>query len=307
MKKILSVLLLITTTVIVSPIANAFFIFIPGSLIRAVGDSITGAKGNICVKEGSKAGDILDSPAGNTATITSVSGTSAMCKDPALPIRAELEYKFNFKSTAGINLTSDYEAKTLTDLQRHNGTLLIAAAKSTANKGVQINGRQKNQNTDPQTIASSFEIAQKSALATAETKNAEKLVINAANAWRFEVHGKLKGIFGVEVVYLLTVLEGDNEVLIINTYTSASNFENQKEEMRQVAYNITGIKSKPVAEQKIDAIPSVSVDTNNAVVPPTATNNSSAEKIRELAKLLNEGLITKEDYESKKSELLKGM
>ena len=75
--------------------ANAFFFFfLPGSATRAIADSITGAKGNICVKEGTQIGQILTSGNGNTAKVLSLSGTSSMCSNPAIPIRAELEFTY---------------------------------------------------------------------------------------------------------------------------------------------------------------------------------------------------------------------
>jgi len=114
--------------------ANAlFFFFIPGSVTRGAADAITGAKGNICVREAAKVGDVVPSVAGNTMKILSLSGTSSMCSNPALPIRADVEFTFTFKSNAGVNLSDEYEAKTLTDFQRYNGTLLMAASKNTRN------------------------------------------------------------------------------------------------------------------------------------------------------------------------------
>jgi len=213
--------------------ANAFFFFfIPGSAMRGISDAITGAKGNICVKESAKVGDVIPSLAGNTMKILSLSGTSSICNNPALPIRADVEFTFTFKSNAGVNLSDEYEAKPTTDLQRYNGALLTATSKTTRNKGVVINSREKKPNDDPNALASNVEKQQISNLAEGVSKNAEQLKISGLNAWRFEVHGKTKGVFGNEMVYIITVLEGANEILVINAYTQLSNYEKDKVELQ---------------------------------------------------------------------------
>lgn len=294
--------------------ANAwFFFFIPSSVTRGVADAISGAKGNICVKEVTKVGDVLPSVAGNTMKILSLSGTSAVCANPALPIRADVEFTFTFKSTAGVNLSDDYEAKPLTDLQRYNGSLLLAASKSTRTKGIVINAREKKPNTDPQSLASNVEKAQISNLAEAVSKNPEQLKLNGSNAWRFEVHGKTKGVFGTEVVYIVTVLEGDNEILVVNAYTPAANYEKDKDELRRIASEITGITANTTVAPEtttstIQQQTNQVVEKNEVSVPTGNTNSSNiGNKLRELAKLLSDGLITKEDYDLKKTEILKNM
>ena len=227
-----------------------FFFFIPGSAVRGVSDAITGAKGDICVKDSVKVGDVIPSIAGNKMTILSTSGTSSICTNPATPIRADVQFDFTFKSNAGINLSDDYEPKSLLDLQRYNGTLLIANSKTRKNTGVNINSREKKPNSDPQALASNLEKIQSSVLIDSTTKNSEQLTINGLNAWRFEVHGKLKGVFGPEVVYLITVLEGANELMIVNAYSSKENFERDKDELRGIAFGITGIA--PTKQEPID-------------------------------------------------------
>ena len=77
----------------VSVRANAFFFFVPGQVVGAIGDAITGAKGDMCVKEGANVGDVLKSTAGNTGVIKSLSGASGRCRNPATPIRAEIEFR----------------------------------------------------------------------------------------------------------------------------------------------------------------------------------------------------------------------
>lgn len=69
---------------------GCWFVFIPGSLMAAVSDGITGAEGNHCVSAGAKVGDKVKMPGGGVATVKSLSGTSVRCQQPELPIRAML-------------------------------------------------------------------------------------------------------------------------------------------------------------------------------------------------------------------------
>ena len=75
--------------VLAIPLQGCWFVFIPGSVITAVGDKLTGAEGSHCVRAGSDVGNsILVN--GSVHTIQSLSGTSTRCTNPQLPIRALL-------------------------------------------------------------------------------------------------------------------------------------------------------------------------------------------------------------------------
>lgn len=72
-------------------LSGCFFVYIPGSAIRAVSDGITGAEGEHCVPESIKPGDRVKLQDGSIATVKSTSGTSTRCKSPDKPIRAKIE------------------------------------------------------------------------------------------------------------------------------------------------------------------------------------------------------------------------
>lgn len=69
---------------------GCWFVFIPGSVMGAVSDGITGAKGQHCVGANAKAGDLVKMPDGSVWKVVSTSGTSTRCQDSRIPIRAEL-------------------------------------------------------------------------------------------------------------------------------------------------------------------------------------------------------------------------
>ena len=275
-----------------------FFFFIPGGVTRAIGDAVTGARGNICVREGTQAGQTINSPTGNTAKVLSVSGTSSICRDPRLPIRAELEFTFAFSSKAGINLPDDMEPQSLSDLERFNGYLLKARSKTVANAGIVITAIARKPSSDIQTAANNVERSMLNNQAVKEVKsqNSEKLTINGMAAVRFELVAQLKGVFGPTVTYLYTILEGDNEIAVVNAYAPRDYFEAHKVELKSHAENISGIKAPAAAPAIADSS-----------APEKPIELSAEERLGRLNKLLNDGLISQEDFDTKKQEILRGL
>lgn len=77
---------------VASLLSGCFFVYIPGSVIGAATDAISGADGEHCVGAAEKVGGRITIPAVGTGTIKSLSGTSSRCTDPRFPIRARLEF-----------------------------------------------------------------------------------------------------------------------------------------------------------------------------------------------------------------------
>lgn len=71
-------------------LGGCWFVFIPGGLIQAAADGITGAEGSHCVHERAKVGDYIQLTDGTRWKVESLSGTSSRCQHPAHPIRARL-------------------------------------------------------------------------------------------------------------------------------------------------------------------------------------------------------------------------
>jgi hypothetical protein len=81
----------ITALLLPFVLSGCFFIWIPGSVVRAAGDGFTGAEGSHCVGQAAKVGDTITMPEGKIGTVRSLSGPSSYCINPARPIRALLE------------------------------------------------------------------------------------------------------------------------------------------------------------------------------------------------------------------------
>lgn len=328
------VIFLIVLNIFSNAQAATFIDFLPPDTVRRLIDGFWGARGNTCVAETAKVGDVITSAAGNKLKIISLSGKSSICKAPEFPIRCEVDYTFTFKTKAGIELSDDYESKSLTDFQRWGGELVNAVSKSRRNKGVVIASREKKPNIDPQIIASELEKIQINRLAEGHSKNAEQFIFDGLNAWRFEVHGKLKGLFGSSMVYLITIIEGETEILVINSYTSESNFEKEKAEMykiingltriknedRSVINNETSVQLQSQTTNKLEVVQSQNKPLNNDNLtnqPNSQTNQNNspqifkdesltvANKLLAISKLLKDGIITEEEYNLKRAEIIK--
>lgn len=68
------------------------FVFIPGNVVGAVSDGLTGAEGQHCVAAHAKVGDSINLPGGGRGVVKSLSGTSMRCTQPEMPIRALLVF-----------------------------------------------------------------------------------------------------------------------------------------------------------------------------------------------------------------------
>lgn len=317
--------------------ANAWFIFIPGALTSKIGDALTGAEGENCVGVNAKVGDVLRNPSGSTATIKSVSGTSTRCRDPKLPIRALMEFQFT-KSQIGLSVPDGYEQRSLTDMQRFQGFILKAEnpAKHTA---FMVSSLKRDGAPAPATVAHNISENMKQLVDNASTTNAEELTINGMPAWRFELTGKSRGLFGATHTYLVTILAGTKEIVTINAWAPVDNYLREKEEFAQISASVKGLldvagpansaalvpQAQPAPTLPPDSAPAPVVLSPAPIVtstPPmlqpvpaasTATGQDQSntdltiKKLRELDKLYKDGILNQSEYEGKKKELLKAL
>jgi hypothetical protein len=250
--KFLSVFFLVSTLFCAHQVkaANSFYSFLIDTAIdtaSAVIDSnrnqssYVPSKANICIADDKTVGDIIESPSGNSAKVVSINGVSPKCKNPLLPIQAELEFTYSFSSKAGMSLSDEYEVKPLTDLQRFQGNLIFASSKTAKNKGLKIFYQAKKPSSDYLGVANSIEKVQSSNLKDSTTSNPQKLKINGTNYVQFEVSGSTKGLFGSQMTYFVTVFEAKDEIVVVNQYCPAEDFSKTKPEFDQMILSIKGI------------------------------------------------------------------
>jgi hypothetical protein len=316
----------------------AFFFFLPGSVAGKIADVLTGAEGENCVADSKKVGDLIVSPTGNTATVISLSGTSARCQRPEFPIRARLKYNFSFTSTAGIEVPEGYEQRQLTEFQRFAGTLL-RADQPARRIGFVVNARPRVPGSDTAAIANAVGIEMSRLVDDFQILGQEELLINGTKALRFEAEGKNKGVFGPKFTYIVTLLEGEREVLVVNGFApSKADFTAEREELRRLAFGVKGLRMEngdltPGAERMpLNASPAMEaigsamegaafrpgeapasrpalVETGAGPSGSTSTGaqRSFADRLRDLEALKKDGLVTQQEYEQKRRVLVDGL
>ncbi len=229
--------------------------------------------GDTCLKDGAKAGDTFQSVNGNIATVKSVHGTSLRCTNPNLPILATVEYgSAAFSSKAGMSLPDGYSQDTLTALQRFNG-LVLFAKNNTKGAGVNVTAIKRSSISDMEKYAARVGEDQAKRLDDVQQSGIDQLVISDMKSWRFETQGRLKTSAAAKYTYLITILEGDNDVVVVNAWAPTGSYDMEKEELKQIATTVTGIAG---ATGDIRVAQEASKPQPNEQEPNRSTSDASA-------------------------------
>ena len=238
---------LVLLAVLILTLQGCWFIYIPGSVTGSISDSITGAEGSNCVGANAKVGDKVRLPGGGVGTIKSLSGTSVRCTNPELPIRALLVFSDDkttapapaqYASKIGLTLPAGWEQKALTEQMVIGGGVLYAINRTT-DTGALLNASKREGITDLMAFAISRRANQANKLTDPQQSQVSELEVHGKKALRFDVTGLLKT--GLKLTYMMTVIEGTTEIAVLNTWATATNFEQQKEAMGLLAENVTGL------------------------------------------------------------------
>lgn len=279
------------------PSAHAwFFIYIPTSLLSKVGEAISGAEGDHCVSESTAVGSRVRLANGTTVQVKSLSGTSSRCTDPSKPIRAMLEPIQAKTSEAKLELPDSWEAKPLSDKMKAGGTVFNAGDKTT-DSGLIFNTYDRAKYGSIQEFAKSKEAALQSVLTESSASQMTPMKINGVNAYRFEVSGRLKT--GQKISYLSTVYDGQSEIIFLNIFTSEANYKNQHKTFVQISNSLTGIGGAEGAPSSGQTMSRSDISDNSG--------GNRKQKLVELKGMFDEGLITKDEYDQKRADILRGM
>ena len=208
-----------------------------------------------CIATTYKVGDKIASPIGSSSysIVKSLSGTSSRCQVSTNPILATAEMVMGVSPKFQMEVPDDYKAVAINDLTKMNGTVLASSSERGGLRELIVFYRQREAIISPEAIMQAT--INGLATFTKETpivKNQEELTINGVKAWRYEVIGTGKTIFAPSVTYQLTMLEGDNEYVIVNATTKTANYEEDKQNMYTYAYKVSGIKSNSKSEASIE-------------------------------------------------------
>lgn len=208
-----------------------------------------------CIASTYKVGDKMRSPIGSSSytVVKSLSGTSSRCQVQTNPILANIEMVIGVSPRFQMEVPDDYKAVEINDLSKMSGQVLASSSSRGGLRELVVFYRQRESIITPEAIMQ----ATIDGLATffkeaPVVKNQEELIINGMKAWRYEVIGTGKTIFAPSVTYQLTMLEGDNEYLIVNATSKTTNYEEDKQNMYTYAYKVSGIKSTSKSEASIE-------------------------------------------------------
>lgn len=304
-----------------------FFFFIPGKAIDAIGDAITGSEGSNCVGPNAKVGDLIRLNNGTMGKVKSLSGTSSRCTQPEHPIRALIEATNETAPSAavdtriGINLPDGWESKDLTDQQRASG-MVFNALNRTLDVGMNMFVAKRQGITDMVAYTNTRMANQAGRLTDAAKSEIQPITINGLPAWRFNVVGQFRSN---RYAYLVTVIDANPEIILLNTWTTEAAFDVQRPTMEKIAEGLKGFTpaaqpptttAQAPAPAPVDAVPSPAVSTPPVAPAPTTVASPTpapgtnpvvapaAQRLRELSTMLKEGLITQQDYDERKKRIL---
>jgi len=156
--------------------------------------------------------------------------------------------------------------------------------------------------TDMATYSTTRGAAAASRLDGARQSQLTKQMINGIQTWQTEITGITRASAlipdtsaGMPITILQTIYEGRDEIIILNTWTSTANYQNQKAALQKIARSISGL----------DTLSSESIKVTRG--PALQSGQDIGDKLTSLKALLDKGLITKEDYEAKKQAILNSM
>jgi hypothetical protein len=87
-----------------------------GTIASLAVNAAAKGQGNMCVKDDSKVGETITSPAGHKGLIKSISSSSPLCKNNL--IQANVEFQFTYSSKFKIDLPPEYDIKPLNEVQK---------------------------------------------------------------------------------------------------------------------------------------------------------------------------------------------
>jgi hypothetical protein len=203
-------------------------------------------------------------------------------------------------TTAKIDVPAGWEKRDLTAVLTAGGGTLYMTNKTTESGFVMFTTKLEAI-TDADTYIKTRIASQMSSLENSTARDIVQTSIGGLPVTQVEVTGNLRTGQKLSLTYLLTFYEGSNEVILISMWSSAANFPNQRGEFQKILNTISGISPSV----KSIASPSpikIKLQDGSGGKP-----SNSMGRLNELNELLKKGLITQQDYNIKKAEILKSM
>lgn len=201
-------------------------------------------------------------------------------------------------TSAKIDIPAGWEKRELTPaLIAMGGTQFMT--NRTTDSGFAMFTTKNESMTDANTFIKTRIATQLSNLENSSSKDVIQTSILGMPVTQVEITGNLREGQKLLLTYFLTFYVASDKVLLISFWTNAATFAQQKDRFQKILGTISGIS----ASNKSIASPiKIKVQNSNEVKP-----SNSMERLNDLNELLKKGLITQQDYNSKKAEILKSM
>lgn len=248
----------VTMALFFSTSSMAWFFFIPGSLTSAISDAITGEEGYHCVSRTTQVGDRIQTGSG-PGIVKSLSGESSRCATnlnkpiralliPAEGLPANVAKGADSKppaatkasSNAQLELSDDWQQRPLQAGQDPKVIVLFAVNKTT-NTALTLGTIKRSELGDVAVFAKTRQVGLAGNLNDAKLGSIESITVGQLPAWRYTVTGNSKRGNQSSWTYMVTIYEGRDEVIIVNTWTTSANFELQQAEMHKIENGLSGV------------------------------------------------------------------
>jgi hypothetical protein len=236
----------------------AWFFFIPGSLTNAISDAITGEEGYHCVSRTAQVGDRIQTGTG-PGIVKSLSGESSRCSTnlnkpiralliPAEGIPAPAAKGADPKAPAAIKASSNAQLELSDDWQQRPlqagqdpKVIVLYAINKTTNTALTLGTIKRSELGEVAVFAKTRQVGLAGNLNDAKLGPIESITVGQLPAWRYTVTGNSKRGNQSSWTYMVTIYEGRDEVIIVNTWTTSINFELQQAEMHKIENGLTGV------------------------------------------------------------------
>lgn|GEM_PF-548031 len=138
------------------------------------------------------------------------------------------------------DLPGGFESKPLTDVQK-NSNFVFHATNRTSDIGVFVIADRHSDISDVMSYAMTKRANQEGRLDDAKSTDIVQVTVAGHPAYRFEVSGNLKTGKKLAITYSQTIIDGGEQIIIINGWTGTSNFPQRKAEIEDLATKVKGI------------------------------------------------------------------
>ncbi len=280
-------------------------------------EAITGRDGVNCVSRDTQAGDIV-SLNSQIMSVKSTSGTSPKCVGSDLPVGALLELSPSslefIKVLSSIDIPDGFKRNQLSP-QGIKENLVLSAIDPQQDAGLSLFSINKSMVTvdASQYAANSLKKLSSFSENPSETE-IEMFMINGVRAWKMSITGISRtGEYRKPITYFQVLYEGSSQFAMLRQWTGEDRFQSAKGGFEATAASIQNLvggiagSSRDSNKPSSTLTPTANENAKKSPQPINKPSGDAASKLETLKQLLDKGLITQKDYDSKKAEILKSM